>query len=105
MDMLGEPSLMVSSHGAMKFDREGYRRMAEQGTTVIKSFELSDVQVVFPNDATGIVTYRVRQSIAPRGNGKPLEQDMNDSSTWIRQGDRWLCVMHTETPAEAAKAH
>ena len=57
LDMLNEPSLMVSSHGAMKFDHTAYRRMAEQGSMVVKSFELSDVEVVFPNEATAIVTY------------------------------------------------
>ena len=105
IDMLCEPSLMVSSHGAMKFDHAAYRKMAEQGSMVVKSFKLSDVEVAFPNDATGIVTYRVKQQVAPRGEGKPIEQEMNDSSTWIRQGDKWLCAMHTETPAEAEKAH
>lgn len=24
---------------------------------------------------------------------------MNDTSTWVQNGDRWKCVMHTETPA------
>ena len=27
IDMLSEPALMVSSHGAMKFDHAGYRNM------------------------------------------------------------------------------
>ena len=38
LSMLDEPALMVSPHGAMQFDHAGYRRMAEQGTMVIKSF-------------------------------------------------------------------
>jgi Domain of unknown function (DUF4440) len=46
--MLSEPALMVSSHGAMKFDHAGYRKMAEQGSMVLTSFEFSDTQVVFP---------------------------------------------------------
>lgn len=29
LGMLCEPSLLVSTHGAMKFDHQGYRRMAE----------------------------------------------------------------------------
>lgn len=103
--MLSEPSLMVSSHGAMKFDHASYRRMAEQGSMVVTSFELSDVEVVFPNDAMGIVTYRVTQDVAPRAGGKAgkaMQQVMNDSSTWVKNGGGWQCVMHTETPAEAA---
>ena len=29
---------------------------------------------------------------------------MNDTSTWVKVGDEWRCVMHTETPAGAEKA-
>jgi hypothetical protein len=103
LEMLSEPSLMVSSHGAMKSDHASSRKMAEQGNMVVTSFELSDVEVVFPNDATAIVTYHVKQGVAPRGDGKKsTQQEMNDSSTWVKNGKGWQCVMHTETPAEAA---
>ena len=101
IEMLCEPAMMVSAHGSMKFDHAGYRRMAEQGPRVLTSFELGDVDVVFPNDRTAIVSYRVRQSTAPRdqAQGKGEVQEMNDTSTWVRAGDRWLCAIHTETPA------
>jgi len=101
--MLNEPALMVSSHGAMKFDHAGYREMAEQGSMVITSFELSDMEVVFPNDSTAILTYHVKQEVASRGDGdvEGTTQEMNDTSTWVHTGDGWRCVMHTETPAEA----
>lgn len=90
---------MVSPHGAIKFDHAGFRRMAEHGSMVVTAFELSDVDVVFPSEDTAILTYRVKQAVAPRDKGEPSEQVMNDSSTWVRDGQRWLCVMHTETLA------
>jgi hypothetical protein len=96
--LLHEPALMVSGHGAMKFDHAGYRRMAEQDSMVLTSFELSDIEVVFPNDDTGLLTYRVKQAMAPRGEKSGgAAQVMNDTSTWVREGDGWKCVMHTET--------
>ena len=84
--MLTEPALMVSAHGAMKFDHEGYRKMARQGSMVVTSFEFSDMEVVFPNETTAVLTYRVKQGIAKRGNGKTAVQEMNDTSTWIKAG-------------------
>ena len=42
LTLLDEPALMVSAHGSISFDHEGYRKMAEQGGMVIKSFKLSD---------------------------------------------------------------
>jgi ketosteroid isomerase-like protein len=104
-DMLTEPALMVSSHGAMQFDHDGYRQMAKKGLMVLKSFELSDMKVVFPNDDTAVLTYHVKQNTAQRGDSRTTVQEMNDSSTWIRSGDRWLCVMHTESPAGEKPPH
>lgn len=68
---------------------------------VIKSFQLEDVDVVFPSDDTAILTYRVTQQVAPRDSGRGATQDMNDTSVWLRQGAQWRCVMHTETPVDA----
>ena len=102
--LLSEPALMVSSHGAMQFDRAGYRKMADQGPMVVKSFEFDDMQVVFPNASTAILTYSVRQGVAPRGKGATTIQEMNDSSTWIKTGNDWKCVMHTETPVQKKTA-
>jgi hypothetical protein len=110
INLLSEPALMVSSHGAMKFDHDGYRQMAEQGSMVVTDFELSDMEVLMPSDSTAILTYRVRQTVAPRDAASRPDQhattqDMLDSSTWIRDGQGWHCVMHTETPAVSSPKH
>jgi hypothetical protein len=97
LGMLAEPSMMVSSQGAIAFDHAQYREMAENGHLVIKSFELSDMKVMHPNDDTAVVTYRVKQSIAQRGKSDEIEQEMADASVWLRKDGEWQCVMHTET--------
>jgi len=103
-ELLTEPALMVSSHGAMKFDHAGYRKMAEKGPRVLTGFELSDMQVVFPSETTAIATYHVRQRVAPRGAEDRADvQEMNDTSTWIKEDGSWKCAMHTETPAEGER--
>ncbi|MGJ7504263.1 nuclear transport factor 2 family protein [Variovorax sp. ZT5P49] len=104
IDLLCEPAFMVSSHGSMKFDHAGYRKMAEQGTMVIKSFELSDMEATFPNDGTAVLSYKVHQTLSSRGKSEKVEQHMTDTSTWVRDGDAWRCVMHTEAPAPTGKA-
>lgn len=100
--LLSSPALMVSAHGAMKFDHAGYRKMADQGPMVVTSFELKDTQVLFPNENTAVLTYRVKQGIAPRGqsDGESVFQEMHDTSTWIKTNGDWKCVMHTEAPVE-----
>ncbi|MES2934531.1 MAG: nuclear transport factor 2 family protein [Pseudomonadota bacterium] len=101
--MLCEPAVMVSSHGAMQFDHQQYREMAEQGGVEIKSFELSDMNVMFPTEETAVLTYKVRQAVAQRGQADEVEQEMADSSVWTRKDGNWRCVMHTETALDAGK--
>ena len=101
LSMLNEPAVMVSPHGAFKFDHPGYRKMAEKGAKVLKAFELSDMDVLLPAADTAVLTYRARQSMAPRGEEELTTQEMNYSSTWVRREGRWQCVMHTETPVPA----
>lgn len=101
LNLLCEPALMVSSHGAMKFDHAGYRQMADRGAMVVNSFEFSDMEALFPNDSTAILSYRVKQGVGPRGKGTTTEQEMNDTSTWVKTDEGWRCAMHTETPIHA----
>lgn len=98
LSMLAEPSMMVSEHGVMKFDHDGYRQMAEKGSMTLKDFRFSDMEVEFPSEDVAVVTYKVRQTIGRRDSTELTTQEMADSSTWIRQDGSWLCVMHTETP-------
>ena len=104
LQLLHDPSMMATAHGAMKFDHAGYRKMAEQGPMVVKSFELSDVEVMFPTETTAVLTYRVKQTVGARDGGNSKTQDMSDTSTWVHLGNRWQCVLHTESPMEATPA-
>ena len=95
--LLSEPALMVSEHGAMKFYHEGYRKMAEQGSMVLTSFELSDMDVVFPNDMTAVLTYRVKQTVAQREDGHGAIQEMHEVRPGSRpasSGSAWLTLRH-----------
>jgi len=100
--LLDEPALMVSAHGTIQFDHGQYRHMAEQGKHVVRNFSFDDMQVLFPNEDTAVLTYSVRQAVAERGSEEVVEQRMADSSVWTRKdGSGWRCVMHTETPLDA----
>ena len=36
LELLSEPALMVSTHGAMKFDHDGYRKMAPSSSAICR---------------------------------------------------------------------
>ncbi len=97
--MITEPALMVSGHGPMSFDHDGYLKMANNESHRLVEFSLSDMDVLFPKDDVAIATYRAHQKLEMEG--KPMEFDSIDSSTWVRVDGAWKCAAHTESEAKA----
>lgn len=93
--MLADTALMVSGHGAMSFDHAGYTKMAKDPSHRLVQFKLSDMDVMFPSDDLAIATYKVQQQV--ERDGKPMQMQAVDSSTWVKSGDDWKSVAHTES--------
>ena len=93
--MIADPSLVTGPSGTIRMDPQLYKEMTEQGDWDLDEFEFSDVEVIFPNEDTGIIAYKVHQT----GSMKGEKMDLNcaDSSIWVRDGDGWKCALHTET--------
>jgi ketosteroid isomerase-like protein len=93
--MIAEPSLVTGPSGTMRMDPKLYKKMTEEGQWTLDKFEFSDVDVIFPNEDTGIIAYKVHQT----GTMKGEKMDLNcaDSSTWVREDGEWRCALHTET--------
>jgi hypothetical protein len=45
-------------------------------------------------DDVAIVAYKVKEDMTVEG--KPLQLEAADTSTWVRKDGRWLCALHTE---------
>lgn len=97
--LLAPRALMVSSHGAMQFDPAQYGKMLTDPKHGLLEYTLSDMDVLFATDDIAIATYRAHQKM--RMDGQELEQDVCDSSTWVRMDGAWKCVAHTESEAKA----
>lgn len=93
--MLAPQALMVSSHGAMRFDPPQYAKMLQDPKHGLLDYSLSDMDVLFPSEDVAIATYKANQTMAM--DGKEVTQDVVDSSTWVRLGGTWKCVAHTES--------
>ncbi len=100
--MLTEPAMMVSGHGAMKFDHAAYTKMANDDAYRLLEYTLSDMDVISPTEGVAVASYRVDQKMEM--HGKTVQMEMYDTSTWIRMDDQWRCVMHTESQT-VNKAH
>jgi ketosteroid isomerase-like protein len=95
--LLADQALMVSSHGTTRFDPAQYTKMLQDPKHGLLEYTLSDMDVLFPSDDLAIATYRARQKMEM--DGRQLEQDVVDSSTWVKVDGAWKCAAHTETQA------
>jgi hypothetical protein len=43
-----------------------------------------------------VASYHANQRMEMQG--KPVQMDVYDTSTWIKVDGQWRCVMHTESP-------
>lgn len=98
--LLAPEALMVSAHGTMRFDPDQYAKMLTDPKHGLLDYELSDMDVLSAGDDIAIATYRARQKM--QMDGKVMDQDVVDSSTWVRMEDGWECVAHTESEASGA---
>jgi ketosteroid isomerase-like protein len=97
--LLAPEALMVSSHGTMRFDPGQYAKMLTDPKHGLLEYSLSDMDVLFAGDDVAIATYRAHQK--SEMDGRVLEQDVVDSSTWVRADGSWKCVAHTESEVAA----
>ena len=93
--MIADECLITGARGAMKLDPDKYKAMTEDGQWRLDSFEFSDAEVIFPSDDVAVVAYKVRQK--GEMQGKAMDMQCADSSTWVRKDDAWKCALHTET--------
>ena len=93
--MIADECLITGARGAMKLNPDKYEAMTEDGKWRLDSFEFSDAEVIFPSDDVAVVAYKVRQK--GEMQGKAMDMQCADSSTWVRKDDAWKCALHTET--------
>jgi ketosteroid isomerase-like protein len=98
--MLAPEALMVSSHGTMRFDPAQYEKMLLDPKHGLLEYTLSDMDVLFPSDDVAIATYRAHQKMEM--DGQATEQDVVDTSTWVRAEGGWKCAAHTESEARSS---
>ncbi len=62
--------------------------------TDMKSFDLSDFNVVFPNPKTAVITYKAK--VEATSNGKDVSGTYNVGSVWHTAKGQWIGIFHTD---------
>jgi ketosteroid isomerase-like protein len=90
-----DPCVVTGAQGAATIDHGTFRQMMGDSRWELHDFNLADVQVSVPTDGIALIAYTVTEQMTV--DGKPLTLKAADASTWLRDGDSWKCVLHTES--------
>jgi hypothetical protein len=93
--LTADPCLVTGGQGVGRLDHATFAGMMDNATWVLKDFTFSDVKVERVSDDVAVIAYKVKENLTV--DGKPLSFQAADASTWVRKGDGWVCVLHTES--------
>jgi hypothetical protein len=93
--LTADPCLVTGAQGVASIDRKTFAKMIETGEWELHAFKFSDVNVECVTDDVAVIAYKVREDLTV--DGKKLTLEAADASTWVRDGDGWVCALHTES--------
>jgi hypothetical protein len=72
--------------------------VAGMAKTDLRDYSLADVKVVFPSTDVAVITYKT--TMQETSEGKDMSGTYNSTSVWVKKGEKWLGVFHTEVKAQ-----
>ena len=93
---LSADSILISDQGVA--DKTNALKGLESVPCEVKSYELSDIKVLFLNSSAAIMTYKATQDATCGGQQVPAA--VWASSAYVMRGGKWLGASHQETPVK-----
>ena len=97
----------LMSDDFMGVDGGGVTHKADQAgamtDTELKDYSLDDIKLVKATKNVAILTYKLTQHGTYKG--APIPTKVYATSVWAKSGDKWLAVLHQETPVQGASSH
>lgn len=88
------PCIIAGRNGVQSVDEPSFKKMFESGEgDKIKVLGYLDVISQLPTQQTAVTAYVIE--LLDTKENKSVK--CSCTSTWIKENDRWLCMLHTET--------
>jgi hypothetical protein len=88
------PCIIAGRNGVQSVDEPSFKKMFESGEgNKIKVLGYLDVISQLPTQQTAVTAYVIE--LLDTKENKSVK--CSCTSTWIKENDRWLCMLHTET--------
>ena len=91
-----DPCIVTGAQGAATFDHKQMSAMYDGKTWSLDDYEIDNIQAFGVGDDVAVLGYTVKLGMTV--DGKPVSLECAESSTWVREDGKWLCVLHNECP-------
>jgi hypothetical protein len=95
--LTAETCIITGAQGATRIERKMFGDMLKGATWTLHDYKFKSVAVDKVTDDVAVIGYIVHEKLTV--DGKPVEFDAADASTWVRRNGKWQCVLHTESIA------
>ncbi|MFC0780647.1 DUF4440 domain-containing protein [Flavobacterium sp. HJSW_4] len=93
------PCVVAGKNGIQSINEEEFKKMFDSGqTNKIKVLNIYDVKEKLISENTVVIGYLLDFTILDDSQKTPIKCVC--TSTWIKENNKWACVMHTETELE-----
>lgn len=90
------PCIIAGKSGVQSVDEANFKRMFESGDgDKIKALDFSDIKTQLLAENTAVIAYTIELEIVHDKQKASLKCAC--TSTWIKENNNWVCVLHTET--------
>lgn len=89
------PCIIAGKNGVQSVDEASFKKMFESGDDdKIKVLNISDVESQLIAENTAIIAYAIELGITDDKQKGAMKCAC--TSTWIKDNNNWVCVLHTE---------
>lgn len=89
------PCIVAGKEGVQSIDEDTFKKMFESGNgNKIKVLNFSDVETQLIGENAAVIAYQIELGIA--GDNKKEPMKCACTSTWTKENDNLVCVLHTE---------
>ncbi|WP_286971840.1 DUF4440 domain-containing protein [Flavobacterium sp. UBA4854] len=93
------PCIVAGKNGIQSISEVEFKNMFDSGqTNKIKVLNIYDVKEKLIAENTAVIGYRLDFEIVDQSQKAPIKCVC--TSTWVKENNKWACVMHTETELE-----
>ena len=90
------PCIVAGKNGVHSVDEASFKKMFESGNgDKIKILNFSDIETQVIGENSAVIAYLIELGIEGDKQNAPMKCAC--TSTWIKEDDKWTCVLHTET--------